>query len=167
GGGGGRRAGEANQQVGGLLGCGERGPAGRKGDVKRGRVVFEKAQCLKCHKYGTEGEGIGPDLTTLSKRFKRVDILESIIYPSKVISDQYRSTQFVTLKGQQITGLAAPHGDVITVLQSDGNKVTLKKDEIDTQVTSLVSVMPERLLDTLTKEEIADLFAFLESEPGK
>src|SRR5262249_56481383 len=96
----------------------ERDSAGRSGDVRRGRIVFEKAQCLKCHKYGTEGEGIGPDLTTLSKRFKRVDILESIIYPSKVISDQYRSTQFVTLKGQQITGLAAPQRDVITVLQS-------------------------------------------------
>src|SRR5262249_15216659 len=36
---------------------------GRKGDVKRGRVAFEKAQCLKCHKYGKEGEGVGPDLT--------------------------------------------------------------------------------------------------------
>src|SRR5262249_42334996 len=67
----------------------ERDSAGRSGDVRRGRIVFEKAQCLKCHKYGTEGEGIGPDLTTASSRFKRMDILESIIYPSKVISDQY------------------------------------------------------------------------------
>ena len=46
----------------------------------------------------------------------------------------------------------------------DGTKVTLKKSEIDTHYASLVSVMPERLLDLLTKEEIADLFAFLESE---
>ena len=50
------------------------------------------------------------------------------------------------------------------MLQSDGSKVTLKKDEIEQQFASLVSVMPERLLDPLTKEEIADLFAFLESE---
>jgi putative heme-binding domain-containing protein len=140
---------------------------GRSGDVARGRVVFEKALCLKCHKYGKEGEGLGPDLTTLSKRFKRADILESILYPSKVISDQYRSTAVVTKKGQQLSGLLAINGDRITVLLSDGSKVSLKKDEIEQQYASLVSVMPERLLDPLSKPEIADLFAFLESEPAK
>ena len=35
------------------------------------------------------------------------DILESIYYPSKVISDQYRSVTIVTTKGQQVHGLAA------------------------------------------------------------
>jgi putative heme-binding domain-containing protein len=148
-----------------LLAFLEKDPEGKKGDVKRGRVVFEKAQCLKCHKYGKEGEGIGPDLSTVSKRFKRDYILESIIDPSKVISDQYRSSTIITKKGVTIVGLAAAQGDIVTVLQSDGTKVTLKKDEIEQQVASLVSVMPEKLLDPLTKQEIADLFAFLESEP--
>ena len=63
--------------------------------------------------------------------------------------------------------MAAVQGDVVTVLLSDGTKVSLKKDEIDQQFASLVSVMPEKLLDLLTREEIADLFAFLESEPAK
>ena len=93
--------------------------------------------------------------------------LESMFYPSKVISDQYRSTLIVTKKGQQINGLAAPQGDMVTVLQSDGTKITLAKNDIEQQFASLVSVMPEKLLDTLTKQEIADLFAFLESEPAK
>jgi putative heme-binding domain-containing protein len=138
---------------------------GKKGDAARGRQVFEKAQCLKCHKYGKDGEGIGPELTTLSKRFKRSDILESIIFPSKVISDQYRSVVITTKKGQQITGLAAPQGNMVTVLQADGTKVVLAKTDIESQFASLTSVMPEKLMDTLTPEEIADLFAFLESEP--
>jgi putative heme-binding domain-containing protein len=145
----------------------EKDPAGRKGDPARGRQVFEKAQCLKCHKFGKEGEGIGPDLTTVAKRFKPADILESIYYPSKVISDQYRSTVIITTKGQQFTGLAAPMGGTVTLLQSDGTKVVLSKNDIDQQYASLVSVMPEKLLDQLSKEEIADLFAFLESEPAK
>lgn len=148
-----------------LLAYLEKDPRGKQGDAARGRIVFEKAQCMKCHKYGKDGEGIGPDLTTLSKRFKRTDTLESILFPSKVISDQYRSTMIMTKSGQQIIGLAAPQGEAITVLQSDGTKVSLKKSEIDQQFASLVSVMPEKLLDPLTKEEIADLFAYLESEP--
>jgi len=103
----------------------------------------------------------------VAKRFKRPDILESIYYPSKVISDQYRSTQFVTKQGQTILGLASLQGEVYTVLQKDGTKVTLKKDDVDQQFTSLISVMPEGLLDQLEKKEIADLFAYMETEPGK
>jgi putative heme-binding domain-containing protein len=144
----------------------ERGD-GRSGDAARGRAVFEKAQCMKCHKYGKDGEGVGPDLSTVSKRFKRGDVLESIVYPSKVISDQYRSTTIMTKKGRQVTGLAAVQGDDVTVLLSDGSKITLKKDEIEQQFMSLVSVMPEKLLDPLQLRDIADLFAYLESEPTK
>jgi putative heme-binding domain-containing protein len=140
---------------------------GKQGDATKGRAAFEKGQCLKCHKYGKEGEGLGPDLTTLSKRFKRSDTLDSLFHPSKVISDQYRSTTLVTKKGLSISGLAATQGDTVTVLQADGTKLTLKKGEIEQQLASLTSVMPERLLDLLTKEEIRDLFAFMESEPAK
>ncbi len=148
-----------------LLAFLEKDPVGKKGDVARGRMVFEKAQCIKCHKFGKDGEGIGPDLSAVSKRFKRADILESLLDPSKVISDQYRSSTVVTTKGVQLHGLVAVQGDTVTVLQNDGSKVQLKKDEIEQQIASLVSVMPEKLLDALTKQEIADLFAFLESEP--
>jgi putative heme-binding domain-containing protein len=139
---------------------------GKKGDVKRGKMVFEKAQCIKCHKYGTEGEGVGPDLTMISKRFKRFDTLEAIIYPSKVISDQYRSTQIVTKQGRTFLGLAsAPQDGVITILLQDGSKTTVKVSDIADKFDSLISVMPEQLLDPLNKQEIADLFAFLESTP--
>ncbi|MFQ3594371.1 MAG: hypothetical protein SNJ82_14430, partial [Gemmataceae bacterium] len=141
--------------------------AGKTGDAKKGRAVFEKAACLKCHKYGNEGEGVGPDLTTLSKRFKRADTLEAILYPSKVISDQYRSTSIITKRGIRLEGLVAINGEEVTVLQPDATKVTLRKKDIESQFASLVSVMPEKLLDELSLQEIADLFAFLESEPSK
>lgn len=141
-------------------------PEGR-GDPNRGKAVFEKANCIKCHKFGSIGEGLGPDLTTLKSRFKRADTLESLIYPSKVISDQYRGTKILTVDGATITGLAVPQGDTVTVLQSDGTKVVLKASEIEARVASTVSPMPEKLLDELTRQEIADLFAYLESTPPK
>lgn len=140
---------------------------GKTGDVARGRKAFEKASCLKCHKFGKEGEGMGPELSAVSKRFARKDLLESIYYPSKVISDQYRSTTIVTVKGQTLTGLVAVQGETLTVLQQDGSKTTLRGKDVDKRFASLTSVMPEKLLDPLTKQEIADLFAFLESEPLK
>src|SRR5262249_59979631 len=99
--------------------------------------------------------------------FKRIDTLSKLFDPSKTISDQYRGSVIITTKGAQVSGLAATQGNVVTVLTSDGSKVTLQKNEIEQQIASLVSVMPEKLLDQLTQQEIADLFAFLESEPPK
>ena len=49
------------------------------------------------------------------------------------------------------------------LLLSDGTKATLEKGEIESEAASLVSLMPEGLLDGLSKAEIADLFRFLES----
>ncbi len=150
-----------------LLAYLEKDQRGTKGDVKNGRIIFEKANCLKCHKFGNEGEGLGPDLTTLKGRFKRSDTLEALLFPSKVISDQYRGTSILLKKGTRMDGLAAVQGDMVTVILPDATKVTLKLSEIDVMVASTTSPMPDKLLDDLTKEEIADLFAYLESEPPK
>jgi putative heme-binding domain-containing protein len=158
-------AGASKYKMADLLRVLDRAAAEHKGDVARGRLVFTKASCVKCHKHGSEGEGIGPDLTSLAKRFKRADILESILEPSKVISDQYRAKTVTTTSGQQLNGLVAVEGDTVTVTLNDASKVVLKRDEVESQVASLVSVMPEQLLDPLSEQEIIDLFAYLEEEP--
>jgi putative heme-binding domain-containing protein len=139
----------------------------RPDSLENGRRVFDKANCIKCHKFGSIGEGLGPDLTTLKARFKRQDVLESVLDPSKVVSDQYRGSVILTKKGQTITGLAAPQGDLITVLQLDGTKVTIRVEDVETHIASTQSAMPEKLFDELTVREIADLIRFLEADPPK
>ena len=144
--------------------------AKEKGDTTRGHVVYEKGLCIKCHKYGDIGEGVGPDLSTLSKRFKRADILEALYYPSKVISDQYRSSTVITVDGKRYDGILAENGGTYTMVLQDATKVNFKKEDIEKQFASLISVMPEKILDNLTLAEIADLFAFMETvvpEPKK
>ncbi len=144
-----------------------RDPQGKKGDPIKGKLAFTKAQCIKCHRFGNEGKGLGPDLSAISKRFKRIEILESILYPSKIISDQYRSTKVTLLDGKTYNGLLAPQAGSITMLLQDGSKVVFKESDVEQRIASLISVMPEKLLDQLTKEEIADLFAFMETEAKK
>src|SRR5262249_34584079 len=56
-----------------------------------GRKKFESA-CASCHRFGSIGTDIGPDLTTIGSRFQKKDILEAILWPSKDISDQYQLT---------------------------------------------------------------------------
>jgi putative heme-binding domain-containing protein len=134
---------------------------GKQGDADRGSRVFTQAQCASCHRVGTNGETMGPDLTAVARRFQRKEILESIVYPSHVISDQY-AARVVTAGGKSYAGLVSQQasGDV-TVLQTNGQKVELSQSEIDDIQPSDVSAMPTGLLNPLTLEDVADLFAFL------
>jgi len=133
---------------------------------QRGAAVFAKASCIKCHRFGERGESVGPELTTVSRRFQRREILESILFPSQVISDQY-SSKSVTLKdGRSFWGLVAPQPDgALVVLQSDAQKVSVPKDQIEEVRPLKKSAMSEGLLNGLTLDEIGDLFAYLGQSP--
>ena len=142
------------------------GDEGSHGSAERGAAVFDKAQCVKCHRYGTRGEGVGPDLSGVSRRFQRKEVLESVMHPSQVISDQYASKTVVTTAGLTYTGIVAPSGEkAIVVLQPSAEKVVIPNDEVDEVVPSNKSAMPEGLFNNLTLEEIADLFAYLGRPP--
>jgi putative heme-binding domain-containing protein len=141
-------------------------PEAASASAQQGATVFAKASCVKCHRFGERGEGVGPDLTNVSRRFQKKEILESILFPSQVIADQYASKIVVLKDGRTIWGLAAPQPDgSLVVLQSNAQRATIAKDDIDEVRTSKKSAMPEGLLNSLTLEEIADLFAYLGQSP--
>lgn len=140
-----------------------RSGSGRAGDFARGMQAFEKAQCVKCHRCGAQGETVGPDLTTVAQRFQQQEILEAIVYPSHNISDQYAS-RLVTTNGRTFVGMVIPRGEEgITVLLSTGEKRDLAHADIDDIQVSRQSVMPTGLLNNLSLSEVADLFTFLEN----
>jgi putative heme-binding domain-containing protein len=120
---------------------------------------------MNCHRFNGKGERIGPDLTAVSQRFTRKEVLESIIYPNQVVSDQYAS-KIVTAGGKTYTGIAVKNADGgMTVLQSDGKKAELAAADIEDVQSSKLSAMPEGLVNRLSLEQIADLFAFLMNAP--
>lgn len=136
-------------------------------DYENGRKMFAVAQCGKCHRVGAEGRAVGPDLTDVSKRFNRQDLLVSILSPSKVIADKYRATQFEMESGKLITGMIVGENEGSVTVSADPlapeKLTTLQKSEIAAQSPSSVSTMPEDLLNTLKLEEILDLLAYVES----
>ena len=69
-------------------------------DFDRGRSLFGAASCFACHRFANEGGASGPDLTVVSGRFSVRDLLESIVEPSKEISDQYAATVITTTDGR-------------------------------------------------------------------
>lgn len=132
---------------------------------ERGKDVFSKAQCYKCHRMGVQGGILGPDLTGAGGRFNVKDLLVSMIEPDKVISDQYGSTQFLTVDGDVIVGrVVNMSGDqlrVMTNMLDPSAQTMVKRSEIEATQPSKSSMMPGGLLDTFTEEEINDLIAYL------
>ena len=85
------------------------------------------------------------------------------MYPSKVVSDQYKSKTLITSEGLAYTGIVGSGGpDALVVLQADGEKIRVATDAVEQTVPSTTSAMPEGLLDGLSLQEVTDLVAFLQ-----
>ena len=136
-------------------------------NLARGRKLFTETGCAQCHRLGNEGGFIGPDLTAVASRFDRRTLLESIIEPSKVVAEVYRSVT-ITLKSGAIHDGRIVNEDarnlVLAINPVDPDqRRRLSKADIASQHVSEISPMPAGLLNTLTREEIFDLLAWIES----
>ena len=138
-------------------------------DFDKGRNLFHAASCSACHRFNGEGGAIGPDLTTVGNKFSLSDLIDSIVEPSKVISDQYGSHIVENKKGQISEGLLVEDGDEVSVYQRDhaAKPMVFKRSEIVEISESSLSQMPSALLDTMNAEEIKDLIAYLVSGGDK
>ena len=134
-------------------------------DFDHGRKMFGAANCFACHRFGNEGGANGPDLTGIAGRFSTRDLLETIVDPSKVVSDQYAAVVIQTDDGQTITGRIINLSDntmhINTDMLAPGATVNVDRRNVVAMKPSSVSMMPAGLLDTLQDDELLDLVAFL------
>ncbi|MDP6468726.1 MAG: c-type cytochrome [Pirellulaceae bacterium] len=146
-----------------LVGASQQGLKAR--DFENGRKMFAAARCIVCHRFEGRGGATGPDLTNVAGRFTPGDLSESIVNPSKVVSDQYRASVVVTTSGKVYTGrLSGDQEDKLTILidPEDASKVvTFQKSEVESVKPSAVSLMPDDLLKELNRDEVLDLFAYM------
>ena len=137
----------------------------------RGRETFAAAQCFACHRFAGEGGSTGPDLTGVGNRFSPQDTLESIVHPSKVISDQYASTEVITKDRNLYAGFIEQEDAQKLVVRTNplnpNSKVTVPKDKVAKRRLSKLSPMPQGLIDILNQDEILDLIAYVRSGGNK
>jgi putative heme-binding domain-containing protein len=131
----------------------------------RGKVAFAAARCVVCHRYGEDGGATGPDLTQAGGRFQLKDLVEAIVHPSKVISDQYKASVVQTADGRVVTGRVvseSPEKLVVVTDPEDATKfVEIARSDVEEIVPASESLMPRGLLDTLNETEVLDLLAYL------
>jgi putative heme-binding domain-containing protein len=142
-----------------------------RGDLRRGRVLFEDQKgvaCIKCHAAGgAAGGDLGPNLASIGVQYGREHLAESILDPSKVVRDGYRQEIVVLRTGDLLAGAVKAEGPEGLVLQTaDGEKRSLARSSIRERTASALSLMPEGLQAGLTLEEFADLVEYLASLRG-
>lgn len=135
-------------------------------DAHRGQLVYQQANCANCHVYNAQGQaGIGPDLNGLVQRFSQREIVESVIHPSLVISDRYRSEMIELEDGRVLTGIVTPLADgKVAVVDSQATRTELSKIDIAQIRKAPVSIMPSGLMDNLNAQQVVDLMAYLMQE---
>lgn len=138
----------------------------RKRDLENGRKLFTATSCIVCHSFQGEGGLGGPDLTSAGGRYSPHDLLDNILNPSKVINEQYQLLTYLMKNGTAHTGRTINlAGDIMMVATNPndpgGSEVRFSIKELKRTTPSQVSFMPEDLLNTLTKDDVLDLLAFL------
>lgn len=159
-------AGEKQARIGGLNIAIQK----EKGDAARGKVLFTK-HCAACHQLHGEGGKVGPDLTTADRK-NRMYLLANIVDPSGYIRPEYVMYAVLTKDDRKLSGLATESAGesltLVNVVNDQVVKATVAKADIAEMKPSALSLMPEKLLDTLTEPQVADLFAYLASDaPSK
>jgi len=136
-------------------------------DFNSGKAAFNDAQCVSCHRFDNQGGSVGPELTGVSSKYSRRDILESLLDPSKVVSDQFQNSNVVKKDGDVVSGRITDENDkrliMLPSMLAPEATVEVPLSEITSRQPSKVSPMPTGLLNQLTAEEILDLLAYIEA----
>jgi|TARA_B110000495_G_scaffold107036_1_gene92475 putative heme-binding domain-containing protein len=134
----------------------------------QGKKMFSAGMCIACHNFANEGGGVGPDLNNLAKRSDYRSILESILKPNLVVSDQFEQHELKMKDGSTVLGRIVSEKDgLISIVQSGftPNIMTkVNKADVLSSKGSKLSMMPPGLIYSMNAEELKDLMAYFISQ---
>jgi putative membrane-bound dehydrogenase-like protein len=131
------------------------------GDPEKGALVFQKAACVTCHQIGGLGVEVGPPLNDVKIKPAEA-LLTDILDPNRATEERWVSQTVEATDGRILAGLV--HGEdaaAITLRVPGGVTMTVPKAEVKSLNSTGLSLMPVGLEAAITKEEMADLIAFL------
>lgn len=134
-------------------------------DFANGEAMYRSVICATCHRFNGDGGSIGPDLTGAGNRYTLRDLMENIIDPSKVISDQYDSHQITMKDGSTVLGriVVEENGKVFVMANpfAPNDQMAINESDIVKKETRKISMMPPSLINALNQDELLNLIAYL------
>jgi putative heme-binding domain-containing protein len=141
------------------------------GKAEHGQALFADVKglaCVKCHAVKGQGGAVGPDLSGVGATYPRDELIASVLFPSQKIFSGYEPVIVATNDGRILTGILKRESpEEIEIQDADAKSIVLKAEEIDERKKSDVSLMPSGLAEGLSKEDFADVIAYLESLKDK
>lgn len=138
---------------------------------EKARAALVSTQCVFCHRVSADASlpagTFGPDLTQVSSRFNRRDLLMHILEPSKFVDEKFRFLTITKTDGSTATGALEREDDERVVLKPNPlslDIVEIGKAMIRERKVSEVSPMPPGLLNALKLDQILDLLAWFEAQ---
>ena len=138
--------------------------AAAPGDAEKGKLLFKQQSCVNCHTFANGQQPKGPHLVDIGKRYKRAELIESILNPSKKIAQGFDTWAFAMNDGKVYTGFVAlESAETVTVRDATGISRDLHQQNIEDRVKQEISMMPLGIVGNLSPEQLADLITYLES----
>ena len=145
-------------------------PHGIHANPIRGAKVYEAAQCNSCHGGGVtpgrEGGTFGPDLSGVTRRLSRAELADALVYASKQVADRFKAYQLQLEDGEPLTGFIMEQTDDTITLAARDRLHRIPRTRVRSLEPRSTSLMPDRLLNALTDEDIRDLLTFLDHGIG-
>jgi putative membrane-bound dehydrogenase-like protein len=135
--------------------------ASLQGNAANGKSVFS-TYCTTCHRVGETGHDIGPELTTIGKKFDKTGLLDAILNPSAAILLGYEPWLINTKDGASYFGfLISENKQSVTIKEVSGQKQVIDADKISTRQKQDKSLMPEPAVTGISEQQLADIVAYL------
>ncbi len=132
-------------------------------EAARGAPVYERA-CSACHTFKGAGGKVGPDLSGVSNQPADALLLH-ILVPNYEVAPAYQAITVTTQDGRAISGwIVAETEGSVTLRTAAGPEESVLRTSIASLSASGVSLMPDGLELTMTKEELSNLIAYLKTD---
>jgi putative heme-binding domain-containing protein len=131
-----------------------------RGNPANGKKIYLE-RCATCHRIGSQGQAVGPDLVTVKTAGKET-LLVNILDPNREVAPRYLNYTVETKSDESFSGVVvseSPSG--ITLRGPNGTETLVFRSQIDRMRASGQSLMPEGLETGLTPQDMADLIEYL------
>ena len=132
--------------------------------LEAGRTAFRETGCAQCHRIGSDGGTVGPDLTQIARRLSARELIEAIVEPSAKIADEYATWLVQTDDGRTASGMIEREENGRLILRpasSTEPPQEIQSSEIVARRKSETSNMPAGMINVLHEHEVLDLLAYL------
>jgi putative heme-binding domain-containing protein len=146
----------------------------RSGDADAGKQIFlsSLANCTACHRIQNVTTALdafpkGPELTAVAAGLQLELIIESVIWPKRQIKEGYEMTTILTDDGRSLSGyLTSEDAGTIGLRDLATGKIReIPIQNIEERINK-GTAMPSGFTNSLTREELRDLVAYLASLTG-